>query len=54
MLIDIHVHCARKRHPKLTRANGSHYPDPETLIEMMDDAGIDKAVVMSTLSPEWR
>jgi uncharacterized protein len=54
MLIDIHVHCAKKRHPKLTRPNGSHYPDPETLIQMMDDAGIDKACIMTTLSPEWR
>jgi len=54
MLIDIHVHCAQPRHPKLTRPNGSHYPDPETLIKMLDDAGIDKAAVMSTVNPEWR
>lgn len=54
MLIDIHVHCAKKRHPKLVRPNGSHYPDPETLIAMMDDAGIDKAVIMTTLNPEFR
>jgi len=54
MFIDIHVHCAKPRHPKLTRPNGSHYPDPETLIGMMDQAGIDRAVVMTTLSPEWR
>ena len=54
MLIDIHVHCAQKRHPKLTRPNGTHYPDPETLIAMMDKAGIDKAAVMSVVSPEWR
>jgi predicted TIM-barrel fold metal-dependent hydrolase len=54
MLIDIHVHCAKKRHPKLTRPNGSHYPDPPTLIAMMDDAGIDKAAVMGGVSPEWR
>ncbi|MCP4639294.1 MAG: amidohydrolase family protein [bacterium] len=54
MLVDIHVHCCRKRHPKLTRPNGSHYPDPETLIAMMDDAGIDKACVMSVVSPEVR
>jgi len=54
MLIDIHVHCARKRHPKVTRPNGSHYPDPETLIAMMDAAGIDKAAVMSGISPEVR
>ncbi|MBT3375230.1 MAG: amidohydrolase family protein [Lentisphaerae bacterium] len=54
MLIDIHTHCCRPRHPKLTRPNGSHYPSPERQIEMMDAAGIDMAVVMSTLSPEWR
>ena len=54
MLIDIHLHCANARHPKLARANGSHYPDPETLIAMMDKAGIDKAAVMSVVSPEVR
>ena len=54
MLIDIHVHTAKQRHPEVTRPNGSHYPTPERLIEMMDSAGIDKAVVMSTLSPECR
>jgi predicted TIM-barrel fold metal-dependent hydrolase len=27
---------------------------PERLIAMMDEAGIDVAVVMSTVSPEWR
>ena len=54
MLIDIHVHCAMKRHPKLTRPNGSFYPTPEILIGMMDKAGIDKAVIMSTVNPEFR
>lgn len=54
MLIDIHVHCAKKRHPKVTRPNGSHYPDPETLIAVMDGAGIDKALVMCGVSPECR
>jgi len=54
MLIDIHVHGAQKRHPKLTRSNGSHYPDPETLITMMDEAGIDKALLMCGVSPECR
>lgn len=54
MLIDIHVHCAKKRHPKLTRPNGSHCPVPERLIAMMDGAGIDKAVVMAGVSPECR
>jgi len=54
MLIDIHVHTCRARHPRVTRPNGSYYPDPSTLIGMMDAAGIDQAVVMTTLSPECR
>ena len=54
MLVDIHVHTCLPRHARLTRPNGSHYPTPEKLIEMMDEAGIDKAVVMSTPSPECR
>ena len=54
MLIDIHVHACLKRHPKVTRPNSSHYPLPETLITMMDDARIDKAVVLCTTSPECR
>lgn len=54
MLIDIHTHTAEKRHPKLTRPNGSHYPSPERLIEMMDASGIEKAVILSGVSPECR
>jgi predicted TIM-barrel fold metal-dependent hydrolase len=54
MLIDIHTHCCKKRHPKLRRKSGTMYPTPERLIEMMDDAGIDKAVVLSGASPECR
>lgn len=54
MLIDIHLHCSHKRHPKVTRPNGTTYPDPETLISMMDAARIDKAVVLSSVSPEVR
>lgn len=54
MLIDIHVHVCKARHPKVTRANGTSYPDPKTLIAMMDEAGIAKAAVMTTLSPECR
>lgn len=54
MFIDIHVHCCKARHPKITRKNGSHYPDPARLIAMMDEAGIDMAVIQTTLSPEWR
>lgn len=54
MLIDIHVHCCRPRHPKITRPNGTAYPDPKTLIAMMDEAGINRAVVLTTVSPECR
>jgi predicted TIM-barrel fold metal-dependent hydrolase len=54
MLIDIHVHCSKQRHLQVSRPDGSQYPTPERLIEMMDEAGIDIAVVMSTVSPEWR
>jgi len=53
-LIDIHTHTAFSRHPKVARANGTHYPSPEVMIEMMDKAGITKAVVLTTLSPECR
>ena len=54
MLIDIHTHTCKERHPKVCRPTGSRYPTPQRLVEMMDQAGIDKAVVLSTLSPEWR
>ena len=52
--IDIHVHTCKPRHPKVTRANGTRYPSPQELIEMMDAAGIDMAVVQTTVSPECR
>ena len=54
MLIDIHTHCARQRLPGLARPNGSRYPTPERLLEMLDEAGIDRAVVVSGVSPEKR
>lgn len=54
MFIDIHVHCCKPRHPHLARPNGTRYPTPERLIERMDEAGIDRAVVMSGVSPECR
>jgi len=38
----------------MTRPDGSRFPTPEELLKMMDDAGIDIAVVMSTVSPEFR
>ena len=52
MLIDIHTHTTFKS--GLTRANGSRYPEPLELIAAMDSAGIDKAVILSTVSPEFR
>lgn len=54
MLIDIHTHCHKKRHSKIRRQEGSQYPTPERLIAMMDGAGIDKAVIMCSVSPECR
>jgi len=53
MLVDVHVHCSKLRHPKVCRVGGSQYPTPEKLIGMMDDNGIDVAVVMCGVSPEW-
>lgn len=52
MLIDIHAHTARIS--GLTRPNGSRYPTPAELLEMMDAAGIDMTVVLSGVSPECR
>jgi predicted TIM-barrel fold metal-dependent hydrolase len=54
MLIDIHVHTCRWRHQKIVRRNGTHYPTPDTLIEMMDAHGIDKALCMTAVSPAYR
>ena len=52
MLIDIHCHASYTR--GLFRAGGSRYPQPSELVEMLDAAGIDKAVALSTASPEVR
>lgn len=52
MLIDIHVHVAYDRGHE--RQAGGRYPMPEELIAMMDDRGIDKAVVMCSIQPECR
>lgn len=54
MLIDIHTHAAFARRPGIKRANGSTFPTPERLIEMMDVHGIDRAVVLCMVSPERR
>jgi len=50
MLIDIHVHASRTT--GIVRSNGSRYPTPAELVRMMDEAGIDKAVLLSRVSPE--
>jgi uncharacterized protein len=52
MLIDIHTHTSWCE--GVLRVDGSRYPTPEELIEMMDANGIDKAVILSTISPEFR
>ncbi len=50
MLIDMHVHASRTVGP--TRPNGSRYPTPAELLSMMDEAHIDRAVLLATVSPE--
>lgn len=54
MIIDVHVHACRPRHPGIARPNGTAYPTPERAIEMMDAAGIDRAALMCSVSPEFR
>ena len=55
MLIDIHTHSHLARHPSIVRhGNGLCWPTPERLIAMMDEAGIDMAVVQGCTSPERR
>ena len=52
MLIDVHVHTSRTT--GIARQTGTRYPLPHELVEMMDANGIDKAVLMNTVSPEFR
>jgi uncharacterized protein len=54
VLIDIHTHIQNPRHERLCRHGGSRYPMPDELLQMMDDAGIDMAVLLCGVSPEWR
>jgi uncharacterized protein len=51
-IIDIHLHTHFPRHPKVNRAGNYHFPSPEVIIEMMNNAGISKAVVLPVVSPE--
>jgi len=50
MIIDIHVHVTRVA--GITRSVGDTYATPEQLIKMMDAAGIDKAVLLPSVTPE--
>lgn len=52
MRFDIHTHASETQ--GLTRANGSRYPNPSEYIAMLDAAHIDKAVLLSTMSPAMR
>ncbi|MFO8008387.1 MAG: amidohydrolase family protein [Candidatus Brocadiia bacterium] len=52
MLIDIHVHASRVPGPP--RPDGSRYPTPAELLPHMDEAGIDRAVLLSSASPECK
>lgn len=50
MLIDNHVHVTPSRTTR--RKDGDTYCTPSKLIEMMDELGIDKAVLLPRVSPE--
>ncbi len=50
MIIDIHVHVTRVA--GITRSVGDTYATPEQLTKMMDAAGIDKAVLLPSVTPE--
>ncbi len=53
-IFDMHVHVHNSRPFGVARPNGMQFPTPEILIDMMDNAGIAKAAVMSYVSPEGR
>ncbi len=50
MFIDIHVHT--RRIPGPPRANGSTYATPDQLIERYDRIGVERAVLLPSVSPE--
>lgn len=52
MRIDIHTHATET--VGLSRQNGTRFPTPDEHIAMLDEAGIDKAVLLSTMNPEVR
>ena len=51
MFIDIHVHTAEKRGP-VRYGTDESYAWPELLVEMYDEVGIDKAVLLPEVNPE--
>ncbi len=52
MLIDCHTHVCRTH--SVPREAGTDYPDGAQLVGRLDDLGIDRAVVLSGVSPECR
>lgn len=54
MLIDIHVHAARRRLPSVQFSSGQYFALPHELVGMMDQYGIDKAIVLPVMSPDWQ
>ena len=52
MLIDIHTHASECT--GFTRSNGSRYPTLAEYIDLLDAKGIDKAVLLCSVSPELR
>jgi hypothetical protein len=52
MFIDIHTHVTRT--DSLPKPNGYRTPRPDELLAMMDERGIDRAVILPGVSPECR
>ena len=52
MLIDMHTHTNSTA--TVTRPNGTTFCTPEQLIAKLDEEGIDKAVLLPLVSPEYR
>jgi len=52
MLIDIHCHAAKPRHPDIVRPTGGRPERPDDLIRKMDEYGIDKGVLLPIVTSE--
>ena len=50
MFIDIHTHTGLFQGPP--REDGTNYATPEQLIERYDKIGVEKAVILPSVSPE--